>query len=35
MPFGPWMWMKAAHCHGPWDFEYECEEEEAGKSAAA
>jgi hypothetical protein len=26
--FGPWMWMKAAACHGMWDFEVEEEEAE-------
>jgi len=25
VPFGPWMWLKAA-CQGPWDFEVEKEE---------
>jgi hypothetical protein len=28
VPFGPWMWMKAAACHGPWDFEVEEEQPE-------
>jgi hypothetical protein len=26
-PFPPWMWMKAAGCHGMWDFEAEEGEE--------
>jgi len=25
-PFGPWMWMKMAGCHSPWDFDVEEEE---------
>jgi hypothetical protein len=32
-PFGPWMWLKAAHFHGPWDFE--AEEEEPEETAKA
>lgn len=28
-PFPPWMWMKAAACHGMWDFEAEEEGPEA------
>jgi hypothetical protein len=31
--FPPWMWMKMASCHGPWDFEIDEEEsEEAAKA---
>jgi hypothetical protein len=26
-PFPPWMWMRAAACHGMWDFEAEEGEE--------
>lgn len=32
-PFAPWMWMKAASCHGMWDFE--AEEEEPTEAAKA
>ena len=31
--FAPWMWMKLASCHGPWDFEVE--EQEAEEAAKA